>query len=329
MWAYQRVDRSQAPYIEGFESLGVHALGVVDLVAVIVVVVIVVVVVNHLSPTRGQILGAHAQLGLHRVIAPGAVKRGLKNKQLYYRLCRLAEKDEVKFPFSPYCRTLFWSGTSCRRLRRTSSVASSPPAAVCRSDWPAADPQRWTRARWCWSPGGRSTRSLSPPRKGPRHLGGSRPRPAPQGRSGPGARWRCRSPRRRHLAERGKRRKVLRDLFCILVGLFTTKGRISLCDYRGEVGAFCLMLCFLKTSREVGIGVNCQDKWKLGKKGGIFWVLTTKRERDEDEEGLVGEGSLHFLVSANYSFSTHELFLHVSHAQPQSLYISMFFYSGA
>lgn len=63
--------------IEGFESLGVHPLRVVDLVTVIVVVVIVVVVVDHLRPTGGQVLGAHAQLGLHRVITPRAVGRRL------------------------------------------------------------------------------------------------------------------------------------------------------------------------------------------------------------------------------------------------------------
>lgn len=56
-------------YIEGFKSLRVHALSVIDLVAVIVVVVIVVVVVNYLRPTRGQVLCAHAQFSFHRVIA--------------------------------------------------------------------------------------------------------------------------------------------------------------------------------------------------------------------------------------------------------------------
>lgn len=63
--------QARAPaYIEGFQSLGVHALCVVDLVAVIVVVVVVVVVVDDLRPAGGQVLGAHSHFGFHRVVAP-------------------------------------------------------------------------------------------------------------------------------------------------------------------------------------------------------------------------------------------------------------------
>lgn len=59
----------QVTYIEGFKSLGVHPLGVIDLIAVVVVIVIVVVFVHDLRAARAQILSARTQFGLHGVVA--------------------------------------------------------------------------------------------------------------------------------------------------------------------------------------------------------------------------------------------------------------------
>lgn len=56
-------------YVEGLQPLRVHPLGVVDLVAVVVLVVFVVVIVDNLRPAGAQILGAHARVRLHRVVA--------------------------------------------------------------------------------------------------------------------------------------------------------------------------------------------------------------------------------------------------------------------
>lgn len=56
-------------YVEGFKSLGVHALGIVNLVAVVVVVVLIVIVIDDLRSAGAQVLDAHADISFHRVVA--------------------------------------------------------------------------------------------------------------------------------------------------------------------------------------------------------------------------------------------------------------------
>ena len=65
-------------HVEGLEALRVHALRVVHLVIVLMVIVVVVVVICRGGPAHGQVLGAATDLGFDGVIAPRAVRGGLK-----------------------------------------------------------------------------------------------------------------------------------------------------------------------------------------------------------------------------------------------------------
>ena len=64
------MEAEEGSHIEGLQALRVHPLCVVDPVAVVVVVVVVVIVVHGLGAAGGQVLCTHAELRLHRVIAP-------------------------------------------------------------------------------------------------------------------------------------------------------------------------------------------------------------------------------------------------------------------
>lgn len=65
-------------HVEGLEALRVHALRVVHLVIVLMVVVVIVVVICRGGPAHCQVLGAATDFGFDGVVAPRAVRGGLK-----------------------------------------------------------------------------------------------------------------------------------------------------------------------------------------------------------------------------------------------------------